>query len=35
MTLKTFNKIVYRFISNYILNLIKLLSLIIIDFIIN
>ena len=35
ITLKTFNKIVYRFIPNHILNLIKLLNLIIINFIIN
>ena len=35
MTLKTLNKIIYRFISNYMLNLIKLLSLTIINPIIN
>ena len=35
MILKTFNKIVYKFIFNYILNLVKLLSLTIINFIIN
>ena len=34
-TLKTFNKIVYKFISNCILNLVKLLNLIIINLIIN
>ena len=35
MTLKTLNKIVYKFIFNYILNLIKLLSLTVINLIIN
>ena len=35
MTLKTFNKIVYKFIFNYILNLIKLLNLTVINSIIN
>ena len=35
MTLKTLNKIVYRFISNYMLNLVKLLNLTVINLIIN
>ena len=35
MTLKIFNKIVYKFTLNYILNLVKSLNLIIINFIIN
>ena len=35
MTLKTLNEIVYKFTFNYVLNLVKLLSLTVIDFIIN
>ena len=35
MILKIFNEIVYKFIFNYILNLIKLLNLTVINFIIN
>ena len=34
-TLKTFNKIIYKFIFNCMLNLVKLLNLTIINFIIN